>query len=98
MQTSRSTNPSSSAIICVPVCEKDLDAMERACARAAQWADMIELRFDCLNPDSRNISELVRSISCPVILTFRPSEQGGHRYLSREKRLTFWKSAPRREN
>ena len=74
--------------------------MGRACARAraAELADLIELRLDCLDPDSRNISELVQSISCPVILTFRPSEQGGHRHLSRERRLSFWKSAPRSEN
>jgi 3-dehydroquinate dehydratase/shikimate dehydrogenase len=80
------------------VCKKDLDAMGRACVRAAEWADLIELRLDCLDPDSRNISELVQNISCPVILTFRPSEQGGHRHLSRDKRLSFWKSAPRSEN
>lgn len=72
--------------------------MGRACVRAGEWADLIELRLDCLDPDSRNISALVQKISCPVILTFRPSEQGGYRHLSRDKRLSFWKSAPRSEN
>ena len=37
-----------SARICVPVCEKDLDALRQTCERAVEWADVIELRLDCL--------------------------------------------------
>ena len=80
--------------ICVPVCEKNLSAVRSACERASQWADIIELRLDCLDayPDSVSVSGLQR----PVILTFRASEQGGHRKLSREARMAFWKAqAPR---
>ena len=34
-----------------------------------------------------------------MILTFRPSEQGGHRQLTREERLRFWNNvAPRGSN
>ncbi|HEU4873086.1 MAG TPA: type I 3-dehydroquinate dehydratase, partial [Pyrinomonadaceae bacterium] len=84
--------------VCVPVCEKDLDALRSACERAFEWADFVELRLDCLNSTPENISELLQGLGRPVILTFRPSEQGGYRNLSREERETFWKTAPRGES
>ena len=85
--------------ICVPVCERDLDALGNACERAAEWADLIELRLDCLESEPENLSELLRNVSGPVILTFRPSEQGGHRNLSRDERKRFWTTtAPRDED
>ena len=84
--------------VCVPVCEKDLDALRSACERAVEWADFVELRLDCLNSTPENISELLQGLGRPVILTFRPSEQGGYRNLSREERETFWKTAPRGES
>ena len=90
------TNASRTTRVCVPVCEKNLSAFKSACERAAEWADLIELRLDCLDPQdlSNSVSEL--SSSRPLILTFRPSEQGGYRNLTRAQRETFWKSqAPR---
>ena len=84
--------------VCVPVCEKDLDALRSACERAVEWADVIELRLDCLDSTPENISELLQGLGRPVILTFRPSEQGGHRKLNREEREVFWKTAPRNES
>jgi 3-dehydroquinate dehydratase / shikimate dehydrogenase len=84
--------------VCVPVCEKNLDALRSACARAVEWADLVELRLDCLDSTPENISELLQAIGRPVILTLRPSEQGGHSNLSREERRSFWKTAPRGES
>jgi 3-dehydroquinate dehydratase/shikimate dehydrogenase len=84
--------------VCVPVCEKNLDALRSACGRAVEWADFVELRLDCLDRTPENISELLQGLGRPVILTFRPSEQGGHRNLSREEREGFWKTAPRGES
>ncbi|HKY44856.1 MAG TPA: shikimate dehydrogenase [Pyrinomonadaceae bacterium] len=88
MQTSASRTR-----VCVPVCEKSLSAFNSACERATEWADLIELRLDCLEPQdlSAAVSEL-SSVSRPVILTFRPSEQGGYRDLTREERLAFWQT------
>ena len=88
MQTSASRTR-----VCVPVCEKDLSAFKSACERAAEWSDIVELRLDCLEPQylSTAISHL-SSVSRPVILTLRPSEQGGYRELTREERLAFWKT------
>lgn len=85
--------PASSAKICVPVCQTDLSAL-----RSVESADLIELRLDCLESDPDNLTEILQNISGPVILTFRPSEQGGHRQLTREQRLSFWNNvAPRGE-
>ena len=79
------SNPSSSAKICVPVCQTDLGAL-----RTIEPADFIELRLDCLESDPENLTEILKDIDGPVILTYRPSEQGGHRQLTREQRLRFW--------
>ena len=79
------------------MCEKNLSTFFSACERAAKWADVVELRLDCLNQEQLTnvVSELSR-LSYPVILTFRPSEEGGYRNLSRHERDTFWKThAPR---
>ena len=79
--------------VCVPVCEKDLSAFKSSCERATEWSDIVELRLDCLEPQhlSAAVSDL-SSIPRPVILTYRPSEQGGYRDLTREERLAFWRT------
>src|ERR1041385_4325991 len=77
-----------SARICVPVCEKEFDALRQTCARASEWADLIELRLDCLE----RVPEKIPEIDHPVILTLRPAEQGGHGKLNREERQAFWSS------
>ena len=85
--------------ICVPVCERDLHALRIACERAIEWADWIELRLDCLESTPESLTAVLQNVSRPVILTFRPSEQGGHRQLTREERLRFWNDvAPRGES
>ena len=88
MQTSASRTR-----VCVPVCEKNLSAFKSACEHATEWADIVELRLDCLEPHavSAAISDL-SSFPPPLILTFRPTEQGGYRDLTREERLTFWQT------
>ena len=55
------------------MCEKDLVALQSACERAIEWADVIELRLDCLEEIPDKLEEITR----PLILTFRPSEKAG---------------------
>ena len=56
--------------------------------------DWIELRLDCFD----RVPDKFEKIKRPLILTFRPAEQGGYRELSREERQRFWSStAPRGE-
>ncbi|HEX5966791.1 MAG TPA: shikimate dehydrogenase [Pyrinomonadaceae bacterium] len=79
--------------ICVPVCEKNIEALESAAVRASEQADIVELRLDCLSR-LEDLRQLLSRLSLPVILTFRPHEQGGHRVLDQQARQLFWKTAP----
>ncbi len=81
--------------ICVSICERTVEAFERAGARAAELGDLIEVRLDCLdmsqNAESfRNLEILLQNIPRPVIVTYRPAQQGGKRELNSKSRLLFW--------
>ncbi len=80
--------------VCVPVCAKSVAELEEQYQRAQQVADIIELRLDCLESELPQLSQLsqLSNLSRPTILTFRPSEQGGYRRLSREEREAFWRN------
>lgn len=80
--------------ICVSVCEKTVAALESAAVRASERADIVELRLDCLTR-LEDLHNVLSRISRPVILTFRPREQGGHRELDHETRKSFWRTAPK---
>jgi 3-dehydroquinate dehydratase/shikimate dehydrogenase len=83
----------SRAQVCVSLCATSIDQLKNEIDRTKSYADLIELRLDCL-PDSELIyavgSGLLRTISSPVILTLRSTEQGGHCCWSQSKRLEFW--------
>jgi 3-dehydroquinate dehydratase/shikimate dehydrogenase len=81
--------------ICVSICERTVDDIRLAVMRAAESADLIELRLDCLDESLgieslREIKALFPGIPVPVIVTYRPAEQGGQRDLSAKLRLLFW--------
>lgn len=78
--------------ICVPVCARGIDEMREAVGRAAEVADIIELRLDCLD-DVDTASRLLdhaRSPGRPLILTLRSAEQGGHTSIDYNSRRRFW--------
>lgn len=81
--------------ICVSICERSVDAIRLAALRAAETADLIELRLDCIDPplgveSLRDIDALITDIPAPVIVTYRPAEQGGPRELDAKARISFW--------
>src|SRR5205814_10196612 len=85
------------AKICVPVCVERANELAPAIARAAEVADIIELRLDCLlvaELDSvKGISgSLIGKAEAPIILTRRSSEQGGRVSQSLDQRSQFWAS------
>src|SRR6266849_2306472 len=85
------------AKICVPVCVARASELAQAIARAAEVADIIELRLDCLlaaELDSAKsiLSSLIDKVEALIILTMRSSEQGGRVSLSLDQRLQFWSS------
>lgn len=80
--------------VCVPVCVERARELQPAIARAAEIADIVELRLDCL-PESelavarRDISAALATRPRPIILTLRPKEFGGRRPISVAERLKF---------
>ena len=76
--------------ICVSVCAETASEFLEKIERASKTADVVELRFDCLN--EREIEQVLNSNPAgkPEIFTFRPKEQGGKRNLSKQERKDFW--------
>ncbi len=77
--------------ICVSICGETANEVLGRIERAAQLADVIEIRFDCLRPeDIPSLVERLGSVDKQVLITFRPAEQGGTRPLSIGERTKFW--------
>ncbi len=72
--------------------------------RAAQVADLIELRLDCLAReefaalrDKPRLRALLMHAARPVILTLRAAEQGGRERYTADERARFWREIFRDE-
>ena len=79
--------------ICISVCAKTTADLINKVDAAKELADLIEIRFDCL--ESGEIGAVDRWLSQSVhgneiVTTFRPLEQGGHKELSLDDRRRFW--------
>lgn len=78
--------------ICVSICAKTAVDLLAKISRAEPLADVIELRFDCLNPDEIDSAiERLPATGKTYLITYRPSEQGGLRVLPLNVRLMFWR-------
>ena len=92
------------AKICVPVCVPRASELSPAIARAAEVADIIELRLDCLlaaELDSAKsvLDSVIGTAENLIILTMRSGEQGGRVSLRLDERSQFWASiGPTTEN
>lgn len=91
--------------ICVSVCADNADEFIEKIKRAAEIADVIELRFDSLKKEEfcyeqpekaeevhNRIYDEVLQLKCDkdTIQTFRPAQQGGFREISEKERDEFW--------
>lgn len=86
-------------LICVPVTETKAESFLTAINQAALMADAIELRLDYPEADElllvlSSLPEAAAGLKRPLILTYRPAEQGGQRQLSLADRLDFWRGLP----
>ena len=80
----------------MPVCERELSALELASQQAAHCGDVVELRLDCLIDFAEaELQEVTAKIDRPVIVTLRPREQGGHIDTDKSARQHFWKNQAR---
>ena len=86
-------NNANTVRIGVPVCVERACDLSRTIARAAETADIIELRLDYLEPaELHEALCALATLHCvrPLILTLRPAEQGGRRVLDTAARRAFW--------
>src|SRR5258706_4285303 len=87
----------SSGKICVPVCVKRAKDLAAAIKDAAEVADIVELRLDCLANTELELARsslagILGSSSVPKIVTLRSAEQGGHTAADHDTRRRFWAS------
>jgi 3-dehydroquinate dehydratase/shikimate dehydrogenase len=87
------------ALICAPVTETNAEDFLSAIEEAARTADAIELRLDYLDDLDlwfvlTHLPVRFSRLNQPLILTYRPREQGGQRRLSLADRLHFWQRLP----
>ena len=86
----------SRARVCVPVCVPTAAELSDTVSRAVAPADLIELRFDCLDDGQledafTRLNEIVAETRLPFIITNRPAGQGGRLNLDAEARVDFWR-------
>lgn len=86
-----------SARICVPVCVTRAGEFDDALGRAAEVADVVELRMDCLlrtelDEALRMLGAIFQAGPKPFVLTFRPAEEGGARAIELQERIMFWRT------
>lgn len=80
------------AKICVPVCVRTVAELAEAVNRAAEVADIVELRLDCLAIEELQqrygeIRAIIDERRQPVIVTLRPAQFGGARPIDESDRL-----------
>ncbi len=81
--------------ICVSVCAETTDEAIAKIKQAGQFADVIEVRFDCVDP--AHLRDLEFQLSnfnsqIPLLATFRSADQGGKAKASVNQRIEFWRS------
>ncbi len=81
--------------ICISVCAETADELIEQIKRAEDLADVIEIRFDCLNkiePGAKwqGLYKATKDFKGKLLATFRPRNQGGNRDLSLQQRKDFW--------
>lgn len=85
---------SSKTRICVPVCANEFEEFRQQLQLAAEVADIVELRLDCLAADAlhaacEGLAEFVADTDVPLILTFRSHSQGGKRHIADTDHILF---------
>lgn len=78
--------------ICVSVCRENAGELAESIRNAEDYADVIEVRFDGLNPRDFPAAFAALNSTKSLLLTYRPKEQGGMTDADLAGRVDFWKS------
>jgi 3-dehydroquinate dehydratase type I len=81
------------AKVCVPICVGNIGEIRDAINAAAEVADIVELRADCLPAPDSDILQFADTSPKPLILTLRSPEEGGLAANDFAARRRFWMSA-----
>lgn len=79
--------------ICVSVCAETASGMIENIRRAEEFADVVEVRFDCLASDQiGNLRSEISNLKFekPLLATFRSPKEGGNGSATFEERMAFW--------
>ena len=76
--------------ICISVCAETAEDLIAQIKRAEDLADVIEIRFDCLEPGQIQKVFAFLASKKTLLLTYRPIEQGGKVELNPSQRIAFW--------
>lgn len=84
--------------LCVSVCAETADEMSAKIKRAEEFADVIEVRFDCLDP--KEIATIINltvhgGFKKPLVATYRGPSEGGFGSAKFEDRVEFWNKIPK---
>jgi 3-dehydroquinate dehydratase/shikimate dehydrogenase len=82
-------------LVCVPLCRATEGELRDALLSAAEVADLVELRLDCLDPSQlepviSTFPILAKAAGVSLIITLRAMEEGGQNSLGRSQRIAFW--------
>lgn len=78
--------------ICVSVCRESAGELAESIRYAEEFADVVEIRFDSLNPKEFRAAFTAFDLTKPLLLTYRPKEQGGMTDADLAGRIDFWES------
>ena len=77
--------------ICVPVCAANFTDLREKVTAAADLADLVEIRFDCMDKgEVYGALNDLPEIDKTYIFTYRPEDEGGRQELNLHERHNFW--------
>ncbi len=84
--------------VCISVCAETADEFVEKIKIAAELADVVEIRFDCLSKSApedlfSELKKLRDSYGGKLLATFRPRSQGGKSNLTDGQRKNFWNNS-----
>ncbi len=86
-----SVKRSKASLLCISLGESNIQKLLKQLERAAQWADLIEIRLDQLLAfDVKFISLIESVVTSPIIWTLRKVSQGGISRVQRKSDSIFY--------
>jgi 3-dehydroquinate dehydratase/shikimate dehydrogenase len=86
----KNSNSMNNGKICVSVYAETAEELLKQIRRAKEFADVIEVRLDYIEPEQFDKTFAFLVSKKPLLVTYRPKEQGGKAVDSLDSRKVFW--------